>query len=89
MAGVSDIPSVRIVVFQHGLGALDYAVPAGMVAAPGMAVTVPLGPRTITGVVWDAGRLEGREVEAKRLRPLTSVLDIPPLSAPMLRRASS
>lgn len=85
MAGVSDIVSVRVVVFQHGLGALDYAVPAGMVAAPGMAVTVPLGPRTITGVVWDAGRLEGREVEAKRLRPLTSVLDMPPLSAPMRR----
>ncbi len=76
---------MRVVVFQHGLGALDYAVPAGMDLAPGDAVAVPLGPRTITGVVWDAGRLEGREVEAKRLRPVTEKLAIVPLSAPMRR----
>ena len=53
--------------------------------APGDAVAVPLGPRTITGVVWDAGRLEGREVEAKRLRPVAEKLAIPPLSMPMRR----
>jgi primosomal protein N' (replication factor Y) len=82
---VSETPSVRVVVFQHGLGALDYAVPAGMIVAPGMAVSVPLGPRTITGVVWDAGRLEGRSVEAKRLRPVAAVLDMPPLAEPMRR----
>ena len=78
-------PSVRVVVFQHGLGALDYAVPASMVLAPGDAVTVPLGPRQITGVVWDAGRLDGREVEAKRLRAVASRIDIPPLAAPLRR----
>ncbi len=72
-------------VFQHGLGALDYAVPAGMHLEPGTAVSVPLGPRTITGVVWDKDRLEGREVEAKRLRPVTARLDIPPLAAPLRR----
>jgi primosomal protein N' (replication factor Y) len=53
--------------------------------APGDAVAVPLGPRTITGVVWDAGRLEGCEVEAKRLRPVAEKLAIPPLSMPMRR----
>ncbi|MFZ4689829.1 MAG: primosomal protein N' [Polymorphobacter sp.] len=78
-------PSVRVVVFQHGLGALDYAVPAGMVLAAGDAVAVPLGPRTITGVVWDAGRLEGRDIDPKRLRPVAERIDIPPLSAPMRR----
>ncbi len=82
---MSETPSVRVVVFQHGLGALDYAVPAGVIVAPGMAVSVPLGPRTITGVVWDAGRLEGRAVEAKRLRPVAAVLDMPPLAEPMRR----
>ncbi|WP_426167568.1 primosomal protein N' [Sandarakinorhabdus sp. DWP1-3-1] len=77
--------SVRVVVFQHGLGALDYAVPPGLALAPGDAVSVPLGPRTITGVVWDRDRLEGREVEAKRLRPVTARIDIPPIAAPLRR----
>lgn len=77
--------SVRVVVFQHGLGALDYAVPPGLEVAPGDAVQVPLGPRQILGVVWDEGRLEGREVEAKKLRPIAARLDMPPLSLPMRR----
>ncbi|MBC7504213.1 MAG: primosomal protein N', partial [Sandarakinorhabdus sp.] len=77
--------SVRVVVFQHGLGALDYAVPAGMDLAPGDAVQVPLGPRAITGVVWDAGRLAGREVEANRLRAVSARLDLPPIAEPLRR----
>ena len=74
--------SVRVVVFQHGLGALDYAVPPGLEVAPGDAVQVPLGPRQILGVVWDEGRLDGRAVEAKKLRPIAARLDMPPLSLP-------
>ena len=77
--------SVRVIVFQHGLGALDYAVPPGMTLAPGDAVMVPLGPRQIGGVVWDKERLAGREVEAARLRPVAAKLDVQPLSAPMRR----
>ncbi|KAB7647962.1 primosomal protein N' [Polymorphobacter fuscus] len=77
--------SVRVVVFQHGLGALDYAVPPGLDLGPGDAVTVPLGPRTITGVVWDAGRLHGRDVEPKRLRPVAARLDLPPIAEPLRR----
>ncbi len=82
---MTEPQSVRIVVFQHGLGALDYAVPPGMVLAPGDAVTVPLGPRHITGVVWDKDRLPGREVAAGRLRPVAARLDLPPLAAPLRR----
>jgi primosomal protein N' (replication factor Y) len=77
--------SVRVVVFQHGLGALDYAVPAGMALAPGDAVQVPLGPRTIAGVVWDADRLAGRDIAAARLRPVAARIDMPPLQAPLRR----
>ena len=71
--------------FQHGLPALDYTVPAGMALSPGDAVSVPLGPRTITGVVWDAGRLVGREVETQRLRPVAARLDMPPIAEPLRR----
>jgi len=78
-------PSCRVLVFQHGLSALDYAVPAGMAPAPGDAVQVPLGPRQIIGVVWDTDRLEAPGVAAARLRPITARLDLPPLAAPLRR----
>ncbi len=76
---------VRVIVFQHGLGALDYAVPAGMVLAPGDAVAVPLGPRTITGVVWDRDSVDAPDVPAAKLRPVLARLDVPPLAAPLRR----
>ncbi len=76
---------VRVIVFQHGLGPLDYAVPEGMVLAPGDAVAVPLGPRTIGGVVWDRDRVAGRDVAPERLRPVAAKLDVPPLAAPLRR----
>lgn len=76
---------VRVIPFQHGLGALDYAVPAGMALGPGDAVEVPLGPRRILGVVWDMEALAAPEVAAARLRPVAARLDLPPLAAPLRR----
>lgn len=76
---------VRVIPFQHGLGALDYAVPAGMALAPGAAVEVPLGPRRIIGVVWDLDRLAAPDVPAARLRPVIARLDLPPLAQPLRR----
>ena len=60
-------------------------MPQGLDLAPGDAVHVPLGPRTITGVVWDADRLAGRDVAATRLRPVTARLDVPPIAEPLRR----
>ncbi|MCU0891694.1 MAG: primosomal protein N' [Sandarakinorhabdus sp.] len=76
---------VRIIPFQHGLGALDYAVPAGMKLGPGDAVEVPLGPRRIIGVVWERDRLLAPDVPAERLRPVAARLDLPPLAKPLRR----
>ena len=76
---------VRIIPFQHGLGPLDYAVPAGMALSPGDAVEVPLGPRCIIGVVWDEERLAAPDVPDAKLRPVAARLDMPPL-ATQLRR---
>ena len=76
---------VRVIPFQHGLGALDYAVPAGMQLAPGDAVEVPLGPRRITGVVWENDRLLAPEVPDAKLRPVAARLDLPPLAEPLRR----
>ena len=76
---------VRLLVFNAALGPLDYRVPPGMAVVPGSVVVAPLGPRQIVGVVWEADRLPGVEVEDARLRPLLAVMPVPPLAAPLRR----
>ena len=58
-------------------GAYDYRLEMDNDAEPGAFVTVPLGNRTIIGVIW--GEAEGGVEEAK-LRSVSSILDAPPLS---------
>ena len=76
---------VRVLVLQHGLGALDYAVPDGMMLSPGDIVRVPLGPRQITGVVWEAGVLAARDVPDAKMRAVVACHDVPPVTAPLRR----
>ncbi len=60
-----------------------YGVPESMaVPPPGSVVQVPLGPRLVTGVVWDA---KPGLVDAKKLREVSHVFDCPPLPADMRR----
>ncbi len=59
----------------------DYLVPAGGVTE-GAFVEVPLGRAAAFGVVWGPG---GGDVPRERLRPVTRILDLPPLT-PVLRR---
>jgi primosomal protein N' (replication factor Y) (superfamily II helicase) len=61
-----------------------YAVPEGMAVKPGSIVQVPLGPRLVPGVVWDAENGSGT-VDPKKLRAIEQVFDCPPLSAGMRR----
>ncbi len=79
---------VSVVLLTNIIGPLDYSVKDGMTLTPGDIVTVPLGPRTLTGIVWDdeslsANAMASPPVEAKKLRPVTAKLDIPPLSPKM------
>ena len=76
---------VRVLVLQHGLGALDYAVPDGMGLGPGDIVEVPLGPRRIVGVVWEADRWATREVPDAKLRAVAARFAVPPVTAPLRR----
>lgn len=76
---------VRCLVFNSALGPLDYRVPEGMTVEPGSVVLAPLGPRQVIAVVWEPERLPGPEVPANKLRPLLSVLPVPPLPAPLRR----
>jgi primosomal protein N' (replication factor Y) len=75
----------RVLLLNAALGPLDYRVPAGMEVAPGSIVLAPLGPRQMTGVVWEEDRLEAEAVGDNRLRPLLQAYDLPPL-ADSLRR---
>lgn len=63
------------------LGPYDYAVPEGDVLGPGDIVTVPLGPRDVTGVVWDA---EPGGVDVAKLKAVKERLDVPPLPESLL-----
>jgi len=76
---------VRILVLNAALGPLDYLVPDGIEAGPGNVVIAPLGPRRVTGIVWDEGRLPGTEVPAEKLRPILGLVPVPPLSEPLRR----
>ena len=53
-----------------------YGVPDGLDLAPGDFVAVPLGPRTVNGVVWDRGP---DAVPAGKVKSVLERLPAPPL----------
>ena len=60
--------------------ALDYLGPEGSSPPePGSFVNVPLGQRSLTGVVWDGA---GEELPADRLKPIIETLPTPRLQPP-------
>ncbi|MEM9716048.1 MAG: DEAD/DEAH box helicase family protein, partial [Pseudomonadota bacterium] len=60
-------------------GPLDYLAPQGGVKL-GAFVEVPLGPRKVLGVVW--GDAAG-DYPVEKLRPVSTILDVPPMSEAM------
>lgn len=60
----------------------SYLVPEGMSVEPGSVVAVPLGPRQVPGIVVDD---VPDAVDPKKLRPITTVFDCPPISTDMRR----
>jgi len=70
----------RIILLTKVIGPLDYSIPPNLQVEIGNIVSVPLGPRKLFGVVWDDDIIDAPPVEAKKLRPIIEILDIPPLS---------
>ena len=54
--------------------AYDYAVPEDLTLRPGEFVSVPLGRRSVTGVVWGEG---DAAIDAAKLKPVEAVLEVP------------
>ena len=79
------VPRARIVTLNAALGPLDYRVPDCMVVESGSVVVVPLGPRQLIGVAWEAERLQTEEVGDNRLRPIAGLVDAPPIPVPLRR----
>ncbi|MWV29438.1 primosomal protein N' [Aurantiacibacter rhizosphaerae] len=76
---------VRLLVMNAALGPLDYRVPEGMDVEHGSVVVAPLGPRQVTGIVWEDERLPTDPVPENKLRPLLGVLEVPPVRAELRR----
>ncbi|MFN3863397.1 MAG: primosomal protein N' [Erythrobacter sp.] len=76
---------IRLLVLNAAIGPLDYRLPEGVSAPAGSVVVAPLGPRKVTGIVWDEGRLPGEDIAFERLRPILEVVPVPPLPAPLRR----
>ena len=64
--------------------AYSYRVPEGLVLAPGDLVTVPLGPRAATAVVWAENSTPNPRLD-NRMKDVEDKLDVPPLK-PELRK---
>ncbi len=74
-------PRVPVLLPYPFAGPFDYAVPHGVVLAPGDIVLVPLNRRQEVGVVWDAP--SGPAIADTKLKPVTGKLDTPPMRAPL------
>src|SRR5882724_5617604 len=68
---------VRVLLPMPLPAALDYLAPEGAASPePGSFVRVPLGSRTLVGVVWEG---TGGDLPAGALKPVLELLPAPPL----------
>jgi primosomal protein N' (replication factor Y) len=80
-------PNIQVLLPLPLAGALDYRVPVGTLPPEaGSFIRVPLGSRSLVGVVWDhRAEPEAGDVSFDRLKPIGEVLPLRPLD-PALRR---
>ena len=70
---------VRVLVTSPVDKAYDYRVPDDMDVDLGDYVTVPLGPRAVTGVVWE--KVDSTTVPPEKIKTILTKHDVPPMNA--------
>ncbi len=81
---VESCSSMRVrVALPLPLGPYDYRVPAERRVMPGDFVSVPLGRRSVTGVVWDDAA--DATLDEARLKDIAGVLPAPRMAEPLRR----
>lgn len=76
---------IRVLLPLPLAGAFDYLAQDGLAAKPGDFVQVPLGSRSVVGVVWDHASADAvadgatKPVDLAKLKPIEAVLVAPPL----------
>ncbi|MCQ8183882.1 primosomal protein N' [Parvularcula sp. BGMRC 0090] len=82
LAEVAPVMRVKVLLpLPMGAG-YDYAVPEDLSLTPGDIVSVPLGPREVTGVVWPGGA-DGK-VPDEKLKPVKRQFSVPRLSPQLM-----
>ena len=79
---MAEVARVPVLLVGLKLGVFDYAVPDGLVLAPGDVVEVPLGARRALGIVWDG---PVGDVAAGRLKPVRRRFAMPGVARPLRR----
>ena len=81
--GSAAVRHIRVLLPLPLPSVLDYLVPEGVQPLePGAFVRVPLGVRSLVGVVWEGAE---RELPVERLKPVAEVLPIPRLRPELCR----
>ena len=78
-----DVRRVPVMLPYPFPGPFDYRVPAGLDPQPGDVVLVPLNRREEVGVGWDAAI--DRNVHDRKLKPVSGVVDTPPMRTALRR----
>ena len=78
-----ETQTVSVLIPVAVAGTYTYSVPEGMAVGPGDIVEVPLGTRSVVGVVWDDET--DPDIGHNRLRPISGKFDAPPLSRELRR----
>ncbi|AEI38094.1 MAG: primosomal protein N' [Zymomonas mobilis subsp. pomaceae] len=69
---------IPVLTTNPSLGILTYTLPVGKDIVPGSIVRIPLGPRQISGMVWDTLPLKNDIIPESRLRSISEIYDLPP-----------
>lgn len=81
VTGFGSGDTVSVLTTQPVDRLLDYRMPEGG-GQTGSFVEVPLGPRTVTGVIWGPGQ---GQFDRTKLRTIGRTLDVPPLRTELMR----